>query len=193
MNVPIQTANIQLPGAEFFSLAPNRVVAIGGRRRFTTNTSVISVPASSAAFNINEASAGVGNLIMESPFPQSAGIYIHKADLLMIPIDFSLQLQIVSCGFGFRTNSSTTTSYFPIGNALLNFATPSNSQQIAATDRELLVTERDIELYSTPPLVSPGVLQAAFLVTVANKDGAAAHSVQVAARYIYTRLDGFVE
>jgi hypothetical protein len=187
MGSPPQTPQFQLPGAEYFSLAPNRTIALGGRRRQIAFTPSTPIPADSI-LQLNT------SVLLETGFTQTAGIYLHDTWLLALPGDSSGENQILSTTMGLSLNANPATAAYQLGIPILTQITPGGGT-IALRDQEKLITQRDISLAQTliGPFVPAGSLFFTFDAFIKNNDLVSPHNFQLTAVIIYTRLDGFVE
>jgi len=184
-NTPIQVPNVDLPGAEYFALAPQRSVALGGRRRRTqTLQGVFAASTTGNTF---------GQLKIEDPFPLTAGIYIHYLSLAWSPQDNSGQVSIgqASTGFGMAAPGGTPPTFvgLPIGIPTQTNVNPIATQNIL-TDRDILLNGADIMLAASS---APGSLWWQLALGGHNSDAGGPHTVILVGFLIYTRLDGFLE
>lgn len=179
-NVPAQFPNIDLPGAEFFSLAPNATVALQGRRRFQGSVTV-AVPAASAA------QALIPTQTLETGFPAGAGIYLHDFWVQVFPQDISQELQVNS-SFAVLTTSANLNGY-PLGLPLLTQLTPAGGQ-VALREQQKLFAARDINAFSFPPSLTLSLSVTFFFK---NLDATNPHSISIVSGIVYTRLDGLQE
>lgn len=182
-NQTIQYPNIDLPGAEYLSLAPNRTVAIQGRRRKVIGSTVTAIP--SDGFGTITATAQI-----ESGMTLTSGIYLHLMFGSYIPADNSGELQIggLQAGFGanpavlgdigIRVGYPTTTVLSPIGVSGL------------LTQQDILVPYREVLFASGD--TNTGLLSATLQLTMQNNDPSLPHSASVAMWIFYTRLDGLI-
>lgn len=182
-NQSIQFPNIDLPQAEYFSLSPNRTIAIQGRRRAFPNQTLAI--AASATTTIT-ASAQI-----ESGFPVGAGIYIHSADGVLAPLDASAQLAILSIRMGLSITGLNNIGY-DMGSSQAAISSTVASTQIVIAERDKLVTTRDMQAFEGGP--GAGLpLFATIAVTLKNNDATNPHSANIGIKIVYTRLDGIVE
>lgn len=189
-NQPLQLPNIDLPGAEYIALAPNRTLALQGRRRGQFNTGTTAVAGASLG-QIN------GLIRVEDNFPQGAGIYIHHMSLQLQPSDNAGFLQIKSAQLGIGINPSAGVNDFAlsVGVPLATLLSPT-SGQIVITVPEMLILQRDMSTATGgTPMDTPGtVLNFSTNIWLQNTDIAAnPHSAFAAIRFIYTRIDGATE
>jgi len=185
MGAAPQTPRYLFPGSEYFSLAPDRSIALGGRRRFQV---------------LNTTAAGAGGTalasataVLESVFPLTAAIYLHDFWVVVNPQDTSGQMQVTGFSTGLGLASGA-----PVGNdvayrlgapylTLLSVTVPTTG----LSDRDKLICHRDLSPFEA--FGDANQLTLSFQVNFKNNDGAAAHTVQVQAGIIYTRLDGILE
>lgn len=180
-NTPAQLPNIDLPGAEYFSLAPNRTVALSGRNRRRFASASTTVPASANGFELDL----VGQI--ESPFVDTQGIYVHKFDCFAAPASGGLVLESSLGGLN-RRSTSTNFADYPLG--YLAITTPNLFiGTVILTDREILVTGRDISFQTG---LQTNVLNVSFTLIVNNTLSSPVNLVTVI-QIVYTKLDGFVE
>lgn len=177
-NQPQQLPNIDLPGAEYFALAPNRTIDLSGRRRFVaTSTPLQNVPAGGGAF---------GQFIsqIETTFNDTSGIYIHAFWAAIAANAAGIQLTNATTGLSRGTSPGTldyvigvpiiTTLTFNIGGAIL-------------TDRDRLVAARDI-------LGGSGSTPLSLITQIfINNPTAGVIGFNITQRIIYTRLEGLTE
>lgn len=184
-NVPIQQPNVDLPGAEYFSLAPNRTLALQGRRRFNVINLTSAGPDGTALAEATQ--------LLEQNFILTSGIYLHDMWVLVNPQDSSGEMQVT--GFSVGLGLSTTA---PVGFdiayrlgvpylTLVSVTVPTTG----LSDRDKLIAKRDIIPFEA--FSDNNVLTFSFQVNFQNNDPATPHSVQVQAGIIYTRLDGILE
>lgn len=181
-NQTIQYPNIDLPGVEFFGLAPNRTIALQGRRRILSPVFSQAIPGDSQ-----------GNLlistILETGFNTTSGIYVHRYFLNYFPPSgiAGITLTAANSGLALRANFAD----FILGQPLaLYSATPGLGVPLIL-DRDVLATSRDINLDS-PAIPPTGNLFLNASINV-NNTNATAETIQALFSIIYTRLDGFTE
>lgn len=186
-----QIPRIELPGAEYFALAPGRTVAIQGRRRGKPNMTaqmagqvggVVSFAASATGQNF-------GQIGIESNFPPTSGIYIHYLAMIWSPQDAAGMLTVAqaSVGFGIGTPAPGFVM-FAVGIPSQTNGSPIGTQNVIV-ERDVLLTGLDI----TGGARTPGDLYLQCAISSHNNDAGAAHTLAVYVQYIYSRADGFVE
>jgi len=184
-NVPQQVPNIDLPGAEYFALAPNRTIAMGGRRRRQQTLQGI-FPASTTGNTF-------GQIAIENPFPLTAGIYIHYLSVIWSPADTSGSVSIgqSSVGFTIAAPGATPPSFvgFNVTIPTQTNAAPLGTQNIAL-ERDLLLNGADLQLAAS---AAPGVLWWQMALAGHNGDAANPHTINMLSFLVYSRLDGFLE
>lgn len=183
-NVPAQFPNIDLPGAEFFSLAPNASVALQGRRRFSVFPTATSVPASGQALLSS-------TLTLEQGFTGTSGIYLHAFWLTIGPSAAGLVVQNTFAGLTLRSGA-----LFPdyiLGNPTLTNPTINISTSVLS-DRDRLITAKDI-LAPGAANGNPGLGTTLSLLgqIAVNNPTAGAITASANITIIYTRLDGLTE
>lgn len=189
-NTPAQFPNFDLPGAEWFALAPNANIAIQGRRRvemYLPPPYYTAVPAGGTALS-------TVTTRLETGFTQSAGIYIHYAYFNLIPGDNAGRLQVLHAQMGLNISEQQPYIDIPIGQPLITGAmlgTDTNVGQLASSAQQMLFTSRDF-LGGWTPLAPSQVLN--FIVSASFKNtDTVTHNVAPFAQIIYSRLDGFTE
>lgn len=180
-----QQPGFWLPGAEYFNLAPNATIAIQGRRRLTTESALTTIPADSLATPVTI------TILCETGFPPGSGIYLHDANVVVSPADAGLTLQIVALQMGLRV-SNAGFGYF-LGEPLLSLQSISLPGAIALSDRDKLITQRDIQAFDTAQIQPSLPLTFVSQITFKNNDTTNSHQVQISGRIVYDRLDGLQE
>jgi hypothetical protein len=184
VGAPPQYPRINLPGAEYFALAPNRSVALGGRRGAYIQTPNLTVPGTGATTGANNVQK-----IIETPFPANSAIYIHDLWVLWAPADNSGKLQVAGLQVGFGVNNANP------NDIVYRVASPS-STTTAPAGNTLIATERDklIHKQELVQLEGGDANQLVFgvQITATNIDTVGPHTVAVGAFVLYTRLDGLV-
>lgn len=184
-NQPIQYPNVDLPGAEYFSLAPNRTIALQGRRRFAFDSGFVTAAAATDSTN------AFANQLLETSFTPTSAVYVHHFWANIAPTTAGLTvinvfcgLSLVSAGNGFPEfilgSPTLTNPTIQIGTALL-------------TDRDRFVTQKDIAIVAQAAGV-PNT-SSLFLAAQLNVDNPSDAPVQfkIYGVIVYTRLDGVVE
>jgi len=177
-----QLPRFDLPGAEYMSLAPNAMIAIGGRRQRNNKSVVVSIPLSAVG------NVGVPAIQLESNFQLTSGIYLHDCYMAGISSDGSGQLQVL--GGDVSLSSASGGVGFQIGTQLLNLTTPLGLA-VFVRDRDRFITGWDVS--NADALYGTGFANGLWLrgeVIFKNLDSAAAHTYQVGIAIVYTRLDG---
>lgn len=182
-NQPTQLPNIDLPGAEYLSLAPNATLALGGRRRVFNRVAPVSVPATTA-INITN------NVVLENPITPTSGIFLHYFFLAFLGLGPGIGLQLNSSQAGLSFEVTGFSCDYPLGNPVLTQPTPDISV-ITLTDRDRLIACKDIINVGTGP-ENRSILQLATIMAVNNPTSGAINATS-AAVIIYTRLDGLTE
>lgn len=177
---PDQVPRFDIPGAEYFALAPGAHIANSGMRRINAaSTPATSVPAS-GQFTLTFSQ------LIESPWSSGAGIYIRLLNGIFIPADATGHLQLTAIRLAVAGTS--TFADYDIGAPYATLTTPS-ATIIAIQARDLMVTQHDLTIMG--PFT--GQLFFTVVLAVTNTDGAAAHSFQAALKGAWARLDGFTE
>lgn len=187
MGSPPQQPFFQLPGAEYFSLAPNRTIALQGRRRKFITIPQTAIP-SGAIAEFQQV------LALESAFVNGAGIYLHDAWMMFLPGDTAAEMQIKSSSFGLSLTNVNPVGPYQLGIPDATQETPGGGV-IAMRDQEKLISQRDVAIMQEG-LLGVAVTTNLYFTVVAfveNLDTLAPHSMQVFASIIYTRLDGLLE
>lgn len=174
-----------LPGAEYLSLAPNATIALQGRRHVATISPVTTIPADSLATPVTMA------IDIETGFPPGAAIYLHNATVTVSPADAGLTLEIVALQMGLRV-SNAGFGYL-LGQPLLTLTSISVPGAIALSDRDKLITQRDIQAFDAAQLQPALPLTFVSQITFKNNDTTNSHNVQISGQIVYTRLDGLQE
>lgn len=169
---------VYLPGAEYFSLAPNRSIALGPRLGQGAQSAVSSVAAS-----IN----GQANVSLQvsSNWGFGDALYIVRVYVLFVPSDSFGQLQInqVRLGLG----QPNTGIFIELGIPTATLSAPLNPM-VVCYDRDALVTQLD---FPTFPVNTPLFLDAQ--ISVHNNDAAGAHSFLTQVNIVYHAVKGFVQ
>lgn len=183
-NQPIQLPNIDLPGAEFFSLSPNRTVALQGRKRFVQSSGNVTIPAGGQQIVAVTA-------VIETGFVNGSGIYLHDFWMQYFPVDGTQELNIGSISCGLTLSTTAGDFAYALGSPLLTQLAPAGSIT-AITDRDKLITQRDLALIGQfTPLTTNLTLTVA--AGIANKDPTNPHTLSIRPTMIWTRLDGVLE
>lgn len=177
-NQPAQNPNINLPGAEYLSLSPNRTISLQGRRVGRAVSALVSVPS-------NGQGQATAELVIENPFPSNAGIYIHDMWALWVPADSSGDLTITGFQMGFGLSAQI---FYRVGIPLLTQLSPAGVMQMSAA-RDLLIHKSDILALGD---TDTNVLNLGVVTIANNHDATLPHSFQVSVQCFYTRLDGII-
>lgn len=182
-NQPIQLPNIDLPGAEYFSLAPNSTVALGGRRRFMFQGAVTAAPA-----NTNNIVENVSQ-VLETNFTPTSGIFLHAFYAIAAQnLGPGLTINNVFVGLSLRT---TPNPDYPLGSPTLT--SPELSiNTVVLSDRDRLIASKDILVVPNLGIPVGNTLTLAGQISV-NNPTAGALNFNLALGIIYTRLDGLTE
>lgn len=181
-NATIQYPNIDLPGAEFFSLAPNRTIAIQGRRSRRLNSVVAAIPPESFAFPSVD-------IVMENNFTNTSGVYVHFAALIFFG-DSNGALQIQGFGTALSLQAGDFTGY-PLGVPTLTTLEPIIGMAIMI-DRDRLVTAQDLSFGGV--YTNTGKLHFNSQAAIFNPQPAAGLTLNTVTtlEIVWSRLDGFV-
>lgn len=176
-----QYPRFQYPQAEYFSLAPNQTISLQGMRRINHGSGPNGIAPGLGT--------QIGNAIqLESGFQLSSAIYIRKVNLIFLPADGSRELELngllLALGFGSGDFG------YQLGYPSVTQLTPLISQ-VVMSDRELLITGRDIQPFAT--ITDTGPLWLNSFVGVVNNDSTNTHNASTTMQIIYSRLDGFTE
>lgn len=179
---PLQVPGYDLPGAEYLSLAPNRTIALQGRRRRLLQSPLTSAPASSLT-TVNT------TVVLESPFTPTSGVFVHFFHFDFIPAAPGLSLSNAQAGLSMQTIPFT--GDYPLGNPVISTLV-FNISSTVLTDRDRFVCEKDILAANFPPGATGNQLSLATAMTI-NNTTAGAIQFATSATIIYTRLDGITE
>lgn len=184
--MPVQGAQqpgFWLPGAEYFSLAPNTSIALQGRRRFHTSLATpVTVPPVSDSVNMNLFQ------VLETNFLRTSGIYIHKFWLTIQP---NLPGLVVNNAFAGLSMAAGPFPAYALGQPVIVNPTI-NIGTVLLTERDDFVCRRDIIEAGNPSPPQTTTLQLVATVNVDNP-GDAAVGLNGDMYIIYTRLDGLQE
>jgi hypothetical protein len=174
-----QAPGFLFPGAEYFNLAPERKIALQGRRRFNAINTSTSIPATTTGLGAQL------SILLETGWIPGAGIYIHWFTGLYAPGDASGKLQISAARMGL--SGITLQTDLDLGEPTATLTSPTNVIN-AITEREMLIAARDQLLIGS----NTGNLFLTITINVNNAD-TAAHSFQISTKGMYSRLDGLLE
>jgi hypothetical protein len=188
-NTPAQFPNIDLPGAEYLSLAPSATVAIQGRRRFASMSNVVG---GMTGFPI------VGTVEIKQPletnFTDSAGIYVHHFQLILGGGPGDTTFSGANAGL---TRQNTAAPFnanmvadYQLGNAIFPMVNVNNLGMLTlTTDRDKFIAAKDIMPLSNGVATQNLSLYAAASVVVPTSVA----FVLLYTTIIYSRLDGITE
>lgn len=181
-----QQPGFYLPGAEYFALSPNTNIALQGRRRLNTTIASTSVGAGLVhAFALSTQ--------LESVFPATAGVFVHRMDMVLFPGDTSGELQVVSSLVSI-SYSGATGSGVPLGLPIVTQTSPVGAL-VALHDQDVLLNGYDIAAGTAvgfqPPIGAPIFLD--WIADIKNNDPTNPHAMQINVLIIYSRLDGIQE
>jgi hypothetical protein len=182
-NEPLQLPNIELPGLEFFPLAPGRTVSIDRRVVATGSQTINILPNTSAQFFFLD-------VLLDSQWGHSRAFYLHDAWLLFNVADSAGQVTVLGARMYLWDASaavpydigfpSATTGLTPRGNAVvLSRATPA------------LITREDLRtLNANAAPVGALTLKLHAEVTANNVDPVLSHTATVTTVVIGRLLEG---
>lgn len=182
-NASLQLPNIDLPGAEFLALAPNRTLDIIGRRRAFQAVGNTSVPAGTTGHLL-------AGMIIENPFPPNAAIYVADVYMIYFPdASGTMQVNQTQTGFVFNATIPTAPATYPLGIPVLTQLSPVGAQ-VALRDRDQLISFKDIGAWNNAFPTTPQPLQWNIEMFVKNTDATNPHTVNLAGVIVYHLLYG---
>jgi hypothetical protein len=176
-----QYPNFLFPGSEYFSLAPNATIGLGGRRRVAGNTPTVIAPASTNAVNI-----GPTTIQLETNFTLTSGIYLHYFFLAFQPNATGVTINAVTAGLSL--SAAPFYADYVLGNPIV-LQPIANIGMPLSTDRDRLISAKDLV---TPTVGVTTNLSLVVAVSV-NNTTTGAISIFLPFKIIYTRLDGLTE
>lgn len=175
---PVVSPGVNLPGAEYFALQPNRSIALGQRRAINVLTSFTSLPAGTTASVTQQ-------LQILANWGYGDAIYIVRVYSLFVPGDASGELQILGARLGLGAPAGAI--FIDLGIPLLTLLSPPQAQ-VAIYDRDALVTQLD-----TPSMAANQPLFLDSQLTVKNADATNAHSAALQSVIVFHEVKGIVQ
>lgn len=182
--MPNQVPYVDLPGAEYFSLAPNRNVAIGPRL-------VVSVATPGAGITVPANGQGEADLdlLLSPQFQRSSGIYFVRAQAIFGPSDGAAKLTLTAIRLGLGPP--------PLNNVQLDIGIP-YATLTAPTGTVLVIQETNalvtgIDFGPGSTLANSDSLHLYARVVVNNTDAGAAHTFNLRTTAVFHQLEGFVQ
>lgn len=178
-----QYPRLNFPGGEFYNLAPGTKVALGARLSRRTVSAPIAVPASGQG-------QGIADVTVLQTATHSSGVYLVRAYVLFNPVDPQQKLQISAARLGLGSGAGAIV--FDVGFPAATLSSPQIAL-VAIFDRDLLITEQDLELNISGPFFQPNTpMILSGLVNATNTDAVNQHSFTVQTSCIWHQLDGIV-
>lgn len=176
---PQQLPRTDLPGAEYFALAPNRSVALGPRLQGSVSSGNVSVPATSVL-------GPQISILVDPNWTYGSALYLVRAYATFNAVDNALELQIVSARMGLGQTPGGI--FLDMGLPTATLTTPAGSPIVAIYERDALVSQLD---FPTFPINTPLFMD--FTINAKNNDPTNPHSFSVSANAVWHTLRGFVQ